>query len=293
MPAIFDVEIVATLVRVGFAPADARRAADLFVGPARVVTLGTARRESCVEHRFENAPPDARRHLRLGRGATGAASRHLRRRDPRSRTSRRRHGRRSVKSARAAMGRRLWWAVGAGGFTAAVVAGTFVMHRREERTAQDCLNIYTAAECEHASVAIPEACKRFNIDVLCVAPAGSAQGIRAVGDAASDPSEPTAEGCLSLYTAAECEHASVAIPEACTRFNIDVLCAPRPCEPGARRCILEHVQVCTSTHQWRDDVIGPEGNRRFKAKCAGDGGMHGQRDCNCDPGDPLCSCLYL
>jgi predicted nucleic acid-binding protein len=40
VPAIFDVEIVATLARAGYAPADARRAADLFVGPARTVTLG-------------------------------------------------------------------------------------------------------------------------------------------------------------------------------------------------------------------------------------------------------------
>jgi predicted nucleic acid-binding protein len=40
VPAIFEVEVVATLVRTGFAPADARRAADLFVGAARIVTLG-------------------------------------------------------------------------------------------------------------------------------------------------------------------------------------------------------------------------------------------------------------
>ncbi len=40
VPAIFDVEVVATLVRAGYAPADARRAADLFVGAARIVTLG-------------------------------------------------------------------------------------------------------------------------------------------------------------------------------------------------------------------------------------------------------------
>lgn len=40
VPAIFDVEIVATLARAGYPPADARRAADLFVGPARTVTLG-------------------------------------------------------------------------------------------------------------------------------------------------------------------------------------------------------------------------------------------------------------
>jgi predicted nucleic acid-binding protein len=40
VPAIFDVEVVATLTRAGFAPSDARRAADLFVGPARTVTFG-------------------------------------------------------------------------------------------------------------------------------------------------------------------------------------------------------------------------------------------------------------
>jgi predicted nucleic acid-binding protein len=40
VPTIFDVEVVATLVRAGFAPADARRAADLFVSRARLVTLG-------------------------------------------------------------------------------------------------------------------------------------------------------------------------------------------------------------------------------------------------------------
>ena len=40
VPAIFEVEVVATLVRAGYAPADARRAADLFMGAARIVTLG-------------------------------------------------------------------------------------------------------------------------------------------------------------------------------------------------------------------------------------------------------------
>jgi len=40
VPAIFDVEIVATLVRAGFPFPDARRAADLFVASARAVTLG-------------------------------------------------------------------------------------------------------------------------------------------------------------------------------------------------------------------------------------------------------------
>jgi predicted nucleic acid-binding protein len=40
VPSIFDVEVVATLVRAGYPPADARRAADLFVGPARTITLG-------------------------------------------------------------------------------------------------------------------------------------------------------------------------------------------------------------------------------------------------------------
>jgi predicted nucleic acid-binding protein len=40
VPTIFEVEVVATLVRAGYAPADARRAADLFTGAARIVTLG-------------------------------------------------------------------------------------------------------------------------------------------------------------------------------------------------------------------------------------------------------------
>jgi len=40
VPAIFDVEVVATLVRAGYRPVDARRAADLFVSRARLVTLG-------------------------------------------------------------------------------------------------------------------------------------------------------------------------------------------------------------------------------------------------------------
>ncbi len=40
VPSIFDVEVVASLVRAGYAAADARRAADLFVGRARIVTLG-------------------------------------------------------------------------------------------------------------------------------------------------------------------------------------------------------------------------------------------------------------
>jgi predicted nucleic acid-binding protein len=40
VPSIFDVEVVVTLSRAGYAPSDARRAADLFVGPARMVTLG-------------------------------------------------------------------------------------------------------------------------------------------------------------------------------------------------------------------------------------------------------------
>jgi predicted nucleic acid-binding protein len=40
VPAIFDVEVVVTLIRAGYSASDARRAADLFVGPARTVTLG-------------------------------------------------------------------------------------------------------------------------------------------------------------------------------------------------------------------------------------------------------------
>jgi predicted nucleic acid-binding protein len=40
VPTLFEVEVVATLVRAGIAPADARRAADLFVSRGRQVTLG-------------------------------------------------------------------------------------------------------------------------------------------------------------------------------------------------------------------------------------------------------------
>ncbi len=40
VPAIFDVEVVATLVRAGYTSANARRAADLFIGSARAVVLG-------------------------------------------------------------------------------------------------------------------------------------------------------------------------------------------------------------------------------------------------------------
>jgi predicted nucleic acid-binding protein len=40
VPAIFDVEVVATLTRAGVAAADARRATDLFLRGARTVTLG-------------------------------------------------------------------------------------------------------------------------------------------------------------------------------------------------------------------------------------------------------------
>ena len=40
VPTIFEVEVVATLTRAGYTPADAERAANLFVGSARTVTLG-------------------------------------------------------------------------------------------------------------------------------------------------------------------------------------------------------------------------------------------------------------
>ena len=40
VPSIFDVEIVASLVRAGVAAVDARRAADVFLARARVVALG-------------------------------------------------------------------------------------------------------------------------------------------------------------------------------------------------------------------------------------------------------------
>jgi predicted nucleic acid-binding protein len=53
VPSIFDVEIVASLVRAGYAQADARRAADLFLARGRVVTLGprAARAASSVAAR--------------------------------------------------------------------------------------------------------------------------------------------------------------------------------------------------------------------------------------------------
>ncbi len=40
VPSIFEVEVVATLVRAGYRPRDARRAADLFVVQGRSVSLG-------------------------------------------------------------------------------------------------------------------------------------------------------------------------------------------------------------------------------------------------------------
>jgi predicted nucleic acid-binding protein len=40
VPSIFDVEVVASLVRAGLAATDARRAADLFTARARIGTLG-------------------------------------------------------------------------------------------------------------------------------------------------------------------------------------------------------------------------------------------------------------
>jgi len=60
-PSIFDVEVVASLVRAGYAAADARRAADLFLARARVVTLGprAARAASGVAARTRLRTGDA------------------------------------------------------------------------------------------------------------------------------------------------------------------------------------------------------------------------------------------
>ncbi len=61
VPVIFDVEVVASLVRAGYGAADARRAADLFVARARVVTLGprAARAASGVAARTRLRTGDA------------------------------------------------------------------------------------------------------------------------------------------------------------------------------------------------------------------------------------------
>jgi predicted nucleic acid-binding protein len=61
IPSIFDVEVVATLVRAGVAPVEARRAADLFLARARVVTLGprAARTASGVASRTRLRTGDA------------------------------------------------------------------------------------------------------------------------------------------------------------------------------------------------------------------------------------------
>jgi predicted nucleic acid-binding protein len=61
VPSIFDVEVVASLVRAGYPPPDARRAADLFVARARVVTLGprAARAASGVAGRTRLRTGDA------------------------------------------------------------------------------------------------------------------------------------------------------------------------------------------------------------------------------------------
>lgn len=61
VPAIFDTEVVATLTRAGYAAADARRAANLFVGAGRVVTIGprAARAASSVASRTRLRTGDA------------------------------------------------------------------------------------------------------------------------------------------------------------------------------------------------------------------------------------------
>jgi len=61
VPSIFDVEVVASLVRAGYPAADALRAADLFLARARVVTLGprAARAASSVAARTRLRTGDA------------------------------------------------------------------------------------------------------------------------------------------------------------------------------------------------------------------------------------------
>ena len=61
VPSIFHVEVVAILARAGVALANARRAADLFVGTARVITLGprAARAASITAARMRLRAGDA------------------------------------------------------------------------------------------------------------------------------------------------------------------------------------------------------------------------------------------
>jgi predicted nucleic acid-binding protein len=61
VPSVFEVEVVASLVRAGLAAADARRAADLFVARARIVTIGprAARAASSVAARTRLRTGDA------------------------------------------------------------------------------------------------------------------------------------------------------------------------------------------------------------------------------------------
>jgi predicted nucleic acid-binding protein len=61
VPAIFDLEVVATLVRCGLTATDARRAADLFVTRARTITLGprAARAASATASRTRLRTGDA------------------------------------------------------------------------------------------------------------------------------------------------------------------------------------------------------------------------------------------
>jgi predicted nucleic acid-binding protein len=61
VPAIFDVEVVATLVRAGYPANEARRAADLFVDPARTIILGprAARAASSTASRTQLRTGDA------------------------------------------------------------------------------------------------------------------------------------------------------------------------------------------------------------------------------------------
>jgi hypothetical protein len=56
------------------------------------------------------------------------------------------------------------------------------------------------------------------------------------------------------------------------------------CETGIRRCNLDHVEVCTPAHQWKDEMTCSKMARCKDGKC-----VH-IPDCVCVPGDPLCAC---
>ena len=92
IPSIFDVEVVSTLVRAGVAPVEARRAADLFLARARVVTLWSSWGAHCVGCGLEDAARDRGRDLCLGRRTRGIAACDVRRGDSLARAPCRRHG---------------------------------------------------------------------------------------------------------------------------------------------------------------------------------------------------------